>query len=90
MRVVLPLLHAVAHRGVAGEGTLHARDLTDVDAEPDDLAATRCRGIDGLTSRRIGEAWHAGSEDGAREVFISPALARQDGAAHTGRLVRLR
>lgn len=25
-------------------------------------------------SRRIGEAWHAGSEDGTREVFISPAL----------------
>jgi hypothetical protein len=26
-------------------------------------------------SRRIGEAWHAGSEDNAREVFVSPALA---------------
>lgn len=25
-------------------------------------------------SRRIGEAWHSGSDDGAREVFISPAL----------------
>lgn len=27
-------------------------------------------------SRRIGEAWHAGSEDGAREVFVSPALSK--------------
>jgi hypothetical protein len=27
-------------------------------------------------SRTLGEAWHAGSEDGAREVFISPALHR--------------
>lgn len=26
-------------------------------------------------SRRIGEAWHSGSEDGTREVFVSPALA---------------
>lgn len=25
--------------------------------------------------RTLGEAWHGGSEDGAREVFISPALA---------------
>jgi hypothetical protein len=28
------------------------------------------------TTRRIGEAWHAGSDDEAREIFISPALAK--------------